>query len=69
MLTTDILTLVYHVHDVQGRAVSHHNVDSWEVRNRIVGNGYSIRRALVRRVVSVFVPEVWKGPVAELWLL
>jgi hypothetical protein len=47
----------------------HNYVDIWEVRNRVLGDGYCVRCTLVGGIVAVLVAEVGKRPVAELGLV
>lgn len=49
--------------------MGHHDIDVGEVWDRVFGDRFGIRRAVVRRVVAVFIAKVREGIVAEFWLV
>lgn len=49
--------------------MGHHDIDVGEVWDGVLGDGLGIRRALVGRIVAIFVAEVGEGVVAEFWLV
>ena len=49
--------------------MGHHDIDVGVVWDGVLGDGFGVRRALVGRVVAVFVAEIGEGVVAEFWLV
>jgi hypothetical protein len=69
VFAADVLSSMCRVQETHWRAVGHHDIYGWEIRNRVLGNRFGVWRALMRRIISVFISEIREGPVAELRLI